>query len=200
MSFAPALVLRENDRVRLCELARLPSVPSGLAKRHRHREFLAFLKKVAAAHPGASHLPGPRTPTSSSPKPGRQRTNAAPWQRARTCRPSRAQRWRAKVRCARPPRSPTRPNWSACPCACPSVPRPARSSPRAAPCPAVSRSSPASRAERRQRRLSLSRSGADGARAGPRAGGGRCRGRPCRRRPGWGCRTGWSPWPPRGRW
>ena len=35
MSFAPALVLRENDRVRLCQLARLLSVPSGLAKRAR---------------------------------------------------------------------------------------------------------------------------------------------------------------------
>jgi hypothetical protein len=30
MSFAPALVLREGDRDRLGELARLPSVPSGL--------------------------------------------------------------------------------------------------------------------------------------------------------------------------
>ena len=35
MSFAPALVLREGDRERLAELARLPSVPSGLAKRAR---------------------------------------------------------------------------------------------------------------------------------------------------------------------
>ena len=35
MSFAPALVLREGDRERLGELARLPSVPSGLAKRAR---------------------------------------------------------------------------------------------------------------------------------------------------------------------
>ena len=35
MSFAPALVLREGDRDRLDELARLPSVPSGLAKRAR---------------------------------------------------------------------------------------------------------------------------------------------------------------------
>jgi transposase len=35
MSHAPALVLREGDRERLAELARLPSVPSGLAKRAR---------------------------------------------------------------------------------------------------------------------------------------------------------------------
>src|SRR5512140_1773304 len=35
MSRAPALVLREGDRDRLAELARLPSVPSGLAKRAR---------------------------------------------------------------------------------------------------------------------------------------------------------------------
>jgi transposase len=35
MSHAPALVLREGDRERLTELARLPSVPSGLAKRAR---------------------------------------------------------------------------------------------------------------------------------------------------------------------
>src|SRR6266576_7283721 len=35
MSFAPALVLREGDRDRLDELARLPSVPSGLARRAR---------------------------------------------------------------------------------------------------------------------------------------------------------------------
>jgi transposase len=35
MSLAPALVLREGDRRRLGDLARLPSVPSGLAKRAR---------------------------------------------------------------------------------------------------------------------------------------------------------------------
>src|SRR6185437_5306360 len=35
MSVAPALVLREGDRDRLADLARLPSVPSGLAKRAR---------------------------------------------------------------------------------------------------------------------------------------------------------------------
>jgi transposase len=35
MSRAPALILREGDRQRLAELARLPSVPSGLAKRAR---------------------------------------------------------------------------------------------------------------------------------------------------------------------
>src|SRR5215468_8865472 len=35
MSLAPALVLREGDRQRLADLARLPSVPSGLAKRAR---------------------------------------------------------------------------------------------------------------------------------------------------------------------
>ena len=35
MSLAPALVLRDGDRQRLAELARLPSVPSGLAKRAR---------------------------------------------------------------------------------------------------------------------------------------------------------------------
>jgi transposase len=35
MSLAPALVLREGDRRRLGALARLPSVPSGLAKRAR---------------------------------------------------------------------------------------------------------------------------------------------------------------------
>jgi transposase len=35
MSVAPALVLREGDRDRLAELARLPSVPSGLARRAR---------------------------------------------------------------------------------------------------------------------------------------------------------------------
>ena len=35
MSFAPALVLRDGDRDRLDELARLPSVPSGPAKRAR---------------------------------------------------------------------------------------------------------------------------------------------------------------------
>jgi len=35
MSRAPALVLRPGDRDRLAELARLPSVPSGLAKRAR---------------------------------------------------------------------------------------------------------------------------------------------------------------------
>jgi transposase len=35
MSFAPALVLREDDRKGLGDLARLPSVPSGLAKRAR---------------------------------------------------------------------------------------------------------------------------------------------------------------------
>ena len=35
MSFAPALVLREGDRQKLADLARLPSVPSGLAKRAR---------------------------------------------------------------------------------------------------------------------------------------------------------------------
>ncbi len=35
MSFAPALVLREGDRDRLADLARLPSVPSGLAQRAR---------------------------------------------------------------------------------------------------------------------------------------------------------------------
>jgi transposase len=35
MSVAPALVLRKGDRDRLAELARLPSVPSGLAKRAR---------------------------------------------------------------------------------------------------------------------------------------------------------------------
>jgi transposase len=35
MSLAPALVLREGDRRRLADLARLPSVPSGLAKRAR---------------------------------------------------------------------------------------------------------------------------------------------------------------------
>jgi hypothetical protein len=32
---APALILREGDRQRLADLARLPSVPSGLAKRAR---------------------------------------------------------------------------------------------------------------------------------------------------------------------
>ena len=35
MSFAPALALREGDREKLADLARLPSVPSGLAKRAR---------------------------------------------------------------------------------------------------------------------------------------------------------------------
>src|SRR5216683_6602023 len=35
MSLAPALALREGDRKRLGDLARLPSVPSGLAKRGR---------------------------------------------------------------------------------------------------------------------------------------------------------------------
>jgi transposase len=35
MSLAPALALREGDRKRLADLARLPSVPSGLAKRAR---------------------------------------------------------------------------------------------------------------------------------------------------------------------
>ena len=35
MSLAPALILREGDRGRLADLARLPSVPSGLAKRAR---------------------------------------------------------------------------------------------------------------------------------------------------------------------
>ena len=35
MSLAPALVLRDGDRRRLADLARLPSVPSGLAKRAR---------------------------------------------------------------------------------------------------------------------------------------------------------------------
>jgi transposase len=35
MSLAPALMLRPGDRDRLAELARLPSVPSGLAKRAR---------------------------------------------------------------------------------------------------------------------------------------------------------------------
>ncbi len=35
MSVAPALALREGDRDRLGKLARLPSVPSGLAKRAR---------------------------------------------------------------------------------------------------------------------------------------------------------------------
>ena len=35
MSTAPALVLRSGDRERLSGLARLPSVPSGLAKRAR---------------------------------------------------------------------------------------------------------------------------------------------------------------------
>jgi hypothetical protein len=35
MSFAPALPLREGDRQKLGELARLPSVPCGLAKRAR---------------------------------------------------------------------------------------------------------------------------------------------------------------------
>src|SRR6516162_5394796 len=35
MSFAPALVLRKGDRKKLDDLARLPSVPSGLAKRAR---------------------------------------------------------------------------------------------------------------------------------------------------------------------
>jgi len=35
MSLAPALVLRAGDRTRLGDLARLPSVPSGLAKRAR---------------------------------------------------------------------------------------------------------------------------------------------------------------------
>jgi transposase len=35
MSLAPALVLREGDRQKLAELTRLPSVPSGLAKRAR---------------------------------------------------------------------------------------------------------------------------------------------------------------------
>jgi transposase len=35
MSLAPALVLRDGDRERLADLARLPSVPSGLAKRAR---------------------------------------------------------------------------------------------------------------------------------------------------------------------
>jgi transposase len=35
MSLAPALALREGDRRRLADLARLPSVPSGLAKRAR---------------------------------------------------------------------------------------------------------------------------------------------------------------------
>ncbi len=35
MSFAAALVLRAGDRERLGELARLPGVPSGLAKRAR---------------------------------------------------------------------------------------------------------------------------------------------------------------------
>ena len=35
MSLAPALVLREGDRDRLADLARLPSMPSGLAKRAR---------------------------------------------------------------------------------------------------------------------------------------------------------------------
>jgi transposase len=35
MSFAPALILREGDQQRLADLARLPGVPSGLAKRAR---------------------------------------------------------------------------------------------------------------------------------------------------------------------
>jgi hypothetical protein len=35
MSLAPALVLRAGDRDRLADLARLPSVPSGLARRAR---------------------------------------------------------------------------------------------------------------------------------------------------------------------
>jgi len=35
MSFAPALILRQGDRERLADLARLPSVSSGLAKRAR---------------------------------------------------------------------------------------------------------------------------------------------------------------------
>ena len=35
MSFAPVLILREGDQQRLAELARLPRVPSGLAKRAR---------------------------------------------------------------------------------------------------------------------------------------------------------------------
>jgi hypothetical protein len=41
MSIAPALVLREGDRDRLAELARLPSVPSGLAKRARMVQLAA---------------------------------------------------------------------------------------------------------------------------------------------------------------
>ena len=35
MSLAPALALREGDRTKLGDLARLASVPSGLAKRAR---------------------------------------------------------------------------------------------------------------------------------------------------------------------
>jgi hypothetical protein len=66
MSFAPALVLRQNDRGRLCELARLPSVPSGLAKRAR----LAGTQPVLMQADQGSHLPMPRTSRRTQIRPG----------------------------------------------------------------------------------------------------------------------------------
>jgi len=68
MSIAPALVLREGDGKRLGDLARLPSVPSGLAKRARmilvaadgeHAdELIAKASRPSSRASGASHPSG----------------------------------------------------------------------------------------------------------------------------------------------
>jgi hypothetical protein len=69
MSLAPALMLRAGDRERLGELARLPSVPSGLAKRARmillaahgvpNAEIARKVRRVAA---DGDQLAGPVRP------------------------------------------------------------------------------------------------------------------------------------------
>jgi hypothetical protein len=88
MSFAPALVLREGDCERLGELARLPSVPSGLAKisvslsrslasrRPRTANVFTTVKKASRISTVAHHaattaslLPFPRRAEPRSPEP-----------------------------------------------------------------------------------------------------------------------------------
>ena len=59
MFSAPVLALREGDRERLGDLARLPPVPSGLAKRAR-MVLLAADGSRTRRSPGRSGCRGPR--------------------------------------------------------------------------------------------------------------------------------------------
>ena len=79
MSLAPALVLREGDRDRLAELARLPSVPSGLAKRAR----MVLLAADGMPNAQIARTVGVSRPTVIGWRDRYQRAGSPPWTTSR---------------------------------------------------------------------------------------------------------------------